>query len=568
MRLENFSIGIVQTEIMFGEPVPSAIVKSPIGEPWLIESDGPVGNERALHVDALFAYGRNQYTYWADRLTPTEPWPDGFFGENLTFEHLDESRLRLGEVYAIGDDVRVVVAGPRTPCWKVAWRLGQPMTILREMALSGHTGTYFSVQSPGRVRPGDELTLVEPQPDSPTIAEVADLCSSEEPPDPDAVTRTLDHPALSAMTRIVLGARLTLAQRMRERDDIAWRGWRRFRIAGRVDLGHDIVSYSLAPLGDDPLPVPRPGQYVSARFPGAPAPVVRSWSLSRHDESPSEYEITVKELPDGAGTTMLRESHRTGAELELRAPTGQFILDEGSFKPIILVAAGVGITPIRAMLQSHLRRGPGAPPLWLLHGSRSRTGAFRDELDDLARYHEHLHIRHFVTGPDQPEDDSLHHGGRITAPAIIDILTGNYLGPLDNPIRIPWYEAKFYLCGPDTFCTDIEQGLIKAGASSDHIHTEEFTPAGMRRDDLPVAPYAVVNFERSRITADWVAGEFASLLDLAEGSGIEVPSECRSGVCGTCRTPVLRGEANATDSAGVTFLCQATPITQDLALDL
>src|SRR5687767_14008573 len=102
MMLLNFSVGRVQAVTIGGEAVGTAHVKTPAAEPWMITEDGAAGDERALHPDKIYAFARTAYAYWAEYLK-VDPgaWTDGFFGENLTFDELDELDLRIGDEFTI-----------------------------------------------------------------------------------------------------------------------------------------------------------------------------------------------------------------------------------------------------------------------------------------------------------------------------------------------------------------------------------------------------------------------------------------------------------------------------------
>src|SRR6202453_4971183 len=100
MKLLNFSTGRVQTVQINGEPVRTAHMKRPCKEPWLVTESGPVEDERAVHPDKIYAYARTGYRYWGEYLkVDTSAWADGFFGENLTFDIMDEDELRVGDVF-------------------------------------------------------------------------------------------------------------------------------------------------------------------------------------------------------------------------------------------------------------------------------------------------------------------------------------------------------------------------------------------------------------------------------------------------------------------------------------
>src|SRR5690606_40864096 len=100
--------------------------------------------------------------------------PHGCFGENLTIRGLDESQLHVGDILSVGDEVRLSVAGPRIPCFKLCWRLNQPDTFIREFGLSGKSGAYFNVDRPGTIQAGDPVRIVSSANDSFRIGTIAE----------------------------------------------------------------------------------------------------------------------------------------------------------------------------------------------------------------------------------------------------------------------------------------------------------------------------------------------------------------------------------------------------------
>ncbi|MET8828159.1 MOSC domain-containing protein [Streptomyces sp. NPDC004610] len=572
MKLLNFSIGKVTVHDMGGQDVPSAHIKSPAPRPWLITPDGPLGNEKAVHVDAVYAFSRDHYRYWGEELgTAPDSWPDGFFGENLTLTDFDETEIRLGDEFALGDEVRLVVAGPRVPCWKLAWRLGLPKTFLSRFAVSGHTGMYLGVIDPGEVRPGDALRLLRRDERNPTVADLAHYCSGGVEPPLEPLRRALDQPCLSGTVRLVLGAKATgAARRIRPR---AWQGWRPFTVSEVVRESPEVCSFALRPDDEETLPEFRPGQFVSVRLPAqwseSGASHVRQWSLSEHTEKPGTYRVTVKD--SGLASGLMHTRATTGTSLALRAPAGSFTLDTGGFRPVVLIAAGIGITPILAMLQAHVRRGTQAPPLYLLYGAKNRSRQpFRDEIDRLIAELGNATATHVFSAPeeyDRPGTD-FQIRGRITLPLVLEILKDNYLGDPAQPLRIPWYEADFYLCGPDEMCTGLRDALIEEGANPDRTFTEVFTPVTVGTAGIDTAR---VTFARSGITTDWHAQDDLTLLELAEELGVDVPSDCRAGACHTCRHALLDGDASATtpttNGSRDALLCIGKPLTRQLTID-
>ncbi|MDB5578660.1 MAG: hypothetical protein JWR80_3836, partial [Bradyrhizobium sp.] len=150
MKLLNFSIGQVRTIQVGSDVIRTAHIKAPVAEPWIVTPHGALGDERAVHPDKFYAFARTSYDYWGDHLAiDPRKWPDGFFGENLTLDDLDETDVRVGDVFMLGDSVKLVVSGARTPCVKLAWRLGQPRSFQKIFASSRRTGVYFGVLETG-----------------------------------------------------------------------------------------------------------------------------------------------------------------------------------------------------------------------------------------------------------------------------------------------------------------------------------------------------------------------------------------------------------------------------------
>jgi ferredoxin-NADP reductase len=288
-------------------------------------------------------------------------------------------------------------------------------------------------------------------------------------------------------------------------------------------------------------------------------PVTRCWSLSAFGEYIDTYRLTVRRQ-SGPGSNWLHRAE-VGATVELRAPAGKFVLDLGAFRPIVLVAAGIGITPLLAMLHAHLARGEGAAPVFLVYGARTpQEMAFRDELDALADAHPSLHITYAFSQSDA-------HGqppSRVTPEMVIEVLGDLHVVLHDTRIPLPWFEHEAYICGPGGFCAEIKGALVARGANADNIAFELFSAPESEASDIEVAE---VRFARSGVTCAWSADDDFTLLDLAEQAGLEIASDCRAGSCLTCKTPVLSGETTGDFGDGSALLCVGRPKTAALVLD-
>ena len=559
MELLNLSAGKVQVVQIGSEVVRTAHIKAPAPEPWLITDDGVEGDERAVHPDKLYAFSRQAYDYWGEHLgVDPRKWPDGFFGENLTLDALDEADLRVGDVFTLGGEVRLFVAGARNPCVKLAWRLSQPLSFQKLFARSRHAGAYFGVERGGRVRRGDMLRRVEHDPSMPSVADVSDMVIDPAPPPLDRLRRALAYGRLSPTNRFLLSAKLDAAERAADAVEGRWRGWRPFRIDRVVEEAHDIRSVYLVPVDGSALCQQRPGHFVSVRMRSGESVVTRSWSLSFFAHAPEEYRLTVRRQ-GGAGSQWLHDAE-AGATVELRAPSGPFTLDPGGYRPVVLVAAGIGITPLMAMLHAHLAR-PGAPSVHLIYGGREPGAmAFRAELEALAASRSDFQLTLIYSRA--RIEGALH--GRITPELIVARLADLHVHVGDHRADLPWFEADLYICGPGDFCITLRDALIARGGNPDRIFHELFAAAPTAAESVE---RATITFARTGVVADWTADADLPLLELAEQAGVDMESSCRAGSCLTCRCRVLEGTATVDLGDGTTLPCVARPASETLVLD-
>lgn len=559
MRLLNVSAGRIQTVQIGSEVVRTAHVKEPLAGPWIIGENGVEGDHRAVHPDKLYAFSRSAYDYWGAELgVDPARWPDGFFGENLTLDTLDETDLRVGDVFALGDEVRIFVAGARNPCIKLSWRLAQPPTFQKRFAKSRHAGVYFGVERPGRVQPGDRLERVHSASEMPSVADVSGFIIDAEPPPLTDLERLLACPRLSAMNRILLTPKVEASARAADAVEGRWRGWRAFKVRAVVDEAADVRSAYLLPDDGERLPRAKPGQFVTLEMDGGDEPAAsRCWSLSSYAHEPTEYRVTVRRQ-EGEGSQRFHKLE-PGDLVRLRCPAGEFTLDAGSFRPVVLVAAGIGITPLKAMLDAQLARRDG-PAVHLIYGGRKAESlAFREELEALARSRDDFDLTLVYSRTEAPGAAT----GRITPDLITRALSDLSVVVDGHRHALPWFEANMYICGPNDFCVSIRDGLIARGANANQIFFELFTRVPEEATEVATAR---ITFARSGLTATWRNGDDLSLLELAEANGIEIASSCRAGSCMTCRSTLIEGDATGALGDGTVLPCVARPKTAELTL--
>jgi len=348
--------------------------------------------------------------------------------------------------------------------------------------------------------------------------------------------------------------------------------WRRFRIGKAIDESETIRSLHLTPTDGEALIPHLAGQHLPIRIAAGDELLRRSYTIS---SAPSDgyYRLSIKR--EGRVSNLLHDM-REGDEIEAMAPSGAFLIDamERS-RPAVLLAAGIGITPLLSMLRHVVYEGDRTRhrrPVWLFRSSRtSAERAFDREIGELVeRSQGTIHdIR--VLGQPGPDDE----GGYEAA------------GRIDMQLlkaHLPFADYDFYLCGPASFMQSAYEGLRGLNIADDRMHAEAFGPSGLKRD-LPTAPSTMpstpaaseavrVIFAQSAKEDRWKPGD-GSLLELAERRGLSPNFGCRSGHCGDCRTAVIKGEVSYLSeptypvAEGEALICCSVPAEGgDLHLDI
>ena len=329
----------------------------------------------------------------------------------------------------------------------------------------------------------------------------------------------------------------------------AWSGWRKFRINSIISENSQIKSFYLVPHDGKKLPQFLPGQYLTFRLkiPGLSKPVVRCYSLSDSGEQRAHYRVSIREqlapesIPkaiDGVASCYFHQTLEEGDILDVKAPTGKFWLDMTEKAPIVLVAGGVGITPMLSMINTLDQYG-GKREVWLFYGVQNvEQLIMTDHLKQMSIKHDDFHLHHFFSVPGAlgVRASGTENHGHISCESIFQ---------LGAPLA-----ADFYICGPGAMMDSMVLGLQKQGVSEARIHFESFGPAGINRgvaktEVLPEKPETTipVTFGLSDKTILWSAAS-GTLLEAAEAAGIQIESGCRAGSCGTCLTAVIEGEVS------------------------
>jgi len=580
--LLSVNVGMPQDVSWHGKTVHTAVWKKPVAGPQMVRRlniDGDGQGDLAGHGGeqrAVFVYQIESYKYWQGQLG-RDDFTYGQFAENFTVQGLADDQVCIGDRYRIGDAV-FEVTQPRVTCFRVGIRMNDAR--MPALLVSEHRpGFYFRVLTEGAVQAGQEIIKLAAGPEAMTVAELDALLYLPGHPR-QQLRRALRIPALSdgwkaSFTEMLdqSGASAGNAGLTEASPPPAWPGFRSLAVTGITRESETVISLHLADPGGGTVPAARPGQFLTLRLHPDPAgrPLLRSYSLSGPPGAP-DYRISVKREEHGAASQFLHTKVRAGDRLEVAAPRGTFTLRPGR-APVLLISAGVGATPVLAMLHA-LAAARDSRDIWWLHSARRRADEpFAAESRALLATlpSAHRHICYSSPDPDDVRGRDYDTAGRLSAPV---------LAALDLP-----RDADAYLCGPTAFMADISAALAAGGVQAARIHTEVFgagpaqtpgiAPAAARRPHPPAGQPGsgpLVGFARSDLTVPWDSG-YASLLEFAEACDVPVRWSCRTGVCHTCETAVMSGTvrydpAPVDDPAdGSILICCSQP-RDDLVLDL
>jgi MOSC domain-containing protein YiiM/ferredoxin-NADP reductase/ferredoxin len=585
-RLLSVNVGLPRDIEWQGRTVHTAIWKSPLAgrcRVGRLNLEGDAQGDLAGHGGeqrAVFVYQFDSYRYWQEKLGRTGFVP-GQFGENFTIEGLPDAEVCIGDRYRIGSAI-LEVTQPRVTCYRVGIRMSEPrMPAL--LTSSGRPGFYFRVLQEGEVEAGDEIVKIGEATERMTVAEVNALLYSSRHPS-DQLKRALRIEALSPGWR---GSFEALLQSQMQGGSQGNAGLVPARAAHRAPSGFksltvtaidresaDVVSLTMKSRDDHPLPTALPGQYVvlSLHPAAADPPLFRSYSLSG-PASAEHYRISVKLEPNGAAGSFLCEHVSVGDTLDVSSPRGGFILESGN-RPIVLLSAGIGATPVLAMLHA-LANAQSTREVFWVHAARDQQHyPFAAEVRRLLGAL--THSRNYVcfSRPDTSDKADADFDG-----------TGHLSRSVLENLSISRI-SDVYLCGPTRFMADMREALASLGVPAEQIYAETFdggapvTPGVVGgtltaphsvKDDAETGP--LVSFARSGVAAHWISSKYGSILELAEACDVPVRWSCRTGVCHTCESGLVSGtvayEPEPLDEPGEgnLLVCCSQPVG-DVVIDL
>ena len=470
-RLAAVNVGLPKDVPWQGKTVFTGVFKGAVRGPRRVRRlnlDGDGQGDLAGHGGeqrAVFVYQLDSYRHWERELGRSD-FVHGQFGENFTVDGLGDHEVCIGDRYRIGSAL-FEVTQPRVTCYRVGLRMNDPR-IPALLVSHRRPGFYFRVLEEGEVEAGDEIAKVASGPEGMTVAEVDGLLYLPGHPR-QQLLRALRIPALSpgwqASFRALLDADPAAgnAGLAVTSPPPAWPGFRRLTVTGIEHESESVISIRLEDPGGAPLPAARPGQYLTLRIPLEASG--RCCGTTRCQVRPAP---ATTGSPSSASTTASQRlpafPARRGRQLDIGAPRGTFILDD-SHAPVLLISAGVGATPVLAMLHA-LAEERTEREVWWLHGARSgRDHRIRGRGTRAARGAAGRARPGLLqpTGPGRRQGRDFDRAGRLTA---------STLAELEAP-----RDAEAYVCGPAPFMEEMSAGLAALGLEAAHIHTEPFGPA-------------------------------------------------------------------------------------------
>ncbi len=370
---------------------------------------------------------------------------------------------------------------------------------------------------------------------------------------------------------------IKLRCQMVEQGNLLWNGYRKFTVAKKARECEDVCSFYLKPHDGKSLPPFKPGQYLTFQLdiPGRDKPLVRCYSISDSPHRSDYYRVTIKkeksppdkpDLPPGAASSYFCDALKEGDILNVKAPSGHFFLDMARTNPIVLIAGGVGVTPLLCMAKAIAASG-FKRETWFFFGVRNtREHIHKAELEKLAAENEniHVHVCYSRPGPNDVKGRDYQQEGRVSIELLKELLPSN--------------NFAYYLCGNGAFMKSLTDGLEAWGVPEKDVYFEAFGPATVKKKTTePTAGETAflsklqVTFSRSGKTIRWEQSA-GNLLDFARAQGVRIDSGCCAGSCGSCLVAIKSGRVDylkppdAEPEQGACLACICRP-KSDLVLD-
>jgi ferredoxin-NADP reductase/DMSO/TMAO reductase YedYZ heme-binding membrane subunit len=341
-----------------------------------------------------------------------------------------------------------------------------------------------------------------------------------------------------------------------------WKG--RLKVARIFRETPECQTFRLTAIDGGPIPFDyKPGQYLNLMLLVDGKKVNRSYTIASTPSRNVNVEMTIKRESMGVSSRHLHDMVHEGDVLDVSAPGGKFTFDGTEADSIVLIAGGVGITPVMSVLRYLTDRAwPG--DIWFIYSAKAEADIiFKDELNTLAARFKNLHLTITLTRDENPGWTGRR--GRLSAEVLKDL--------------VPEVSRRlFHICGPDTMMDPVREMLRVLGVPDEKVKTEKFESRAATPDtgpDVPVAePVPVESADAGATVTFTTSGKTAAadgkvILEVAEEAGVEIPFDCRSGICGTCKVKLLSGRvmmdvrdalSASEEKGGMILACQSHPL--------
>lgn len=281
-----------------------------------------------------------------------------------------------------------------------------------------------------------------------------------------------------------------------------------------------------------------PGQHITLKFLINGEEVIRSYTISASPYTEERLQITVKRVTDGLVSNYINDQMTEGAMVQVAPPKGNFKLEpeKNKQRTHYFFAAGSGITPIYAMINSVLVAEPNSICHLLYANRNDQTIIFKDELDWLDKQaKDSLTVAHILSKPRWTSSFEYWKDGKINAEMIEKFIQ-------ENP---PYaQDAQYYICGPGNMNIDIKSALKSLDVPDERIHFESFGQSGVETDGVIKGVDAALSAKLDGNSYSIEVTESQTLLEAMRTQGLTPPYSCQSGVCGTCTATLISGDVS------------------------
>ena len=287
----------------------------------------------------------------------------------------------------------------------------------------------------------------------------------------------------------------------------------------------------------------QPGQFLTLELPLPGGPIWRTYTISSPPSRPLSISVTVKAQKGSLGTRWMLDNLRPGMRIKASGPAGIFTLDPGATRKYLFISAGSGVTPTLSMTSYLFDRGTGADVTIINCARRPVEIIGRAQLEQMASRAPSIRLS-FIVEEEDPYEVWTGYRGRLNQ-VMLGLIANDYL------------DRQIYCCGPEPFMNAVREMLIALGFDMEHYHQESFaapveSEAELEEpDDLvpDACASASITFAGAAVTAQ--CRETDTILGVAKSSGLNIPSGCTFGVCGTCKIRKLSGQVHMVHSGGI-----------------